>query len=222
MLYQMTTEEGFDMVDHISKLRKLQEELHLMENKVTNKDFVMILITSLPESWDQYTSAYLGLSSNKPTLKSHELVVILLEEDRQRHGRSDDSASGVAIQAKFSRGDKNSDSKRTEKKKCFNCRKEGHIKDDCWSKGGEHERKGPTRREKGGDRVNQTQGSINTSLNDVTYASQESHKFSCYDWILDLATTSHICTTREAFTNHTPLRNLPIYGLGSHPINAQG
>ena len=47
-----------------------------MENKVTDEDFVMILITSLPESWDQYTSAYLGSSSNMPTLKSHELVAI--------------------------------------------------------------------------------------------------------------------------------------------------
>ena len=81
-LYWMTAEEGFDMVEHILKLRKLQEELHLMENKVTDEDFVMILITSLPESWDQYTSAYLGSSSNMPTLKSHELVAILLEEDR--------------------------------------------------------------------------------------------------------------------------------------------
>ena len=34
------------MVEHISKLRKLQEELHSMENKVSNKDFVMILIKS--------------------------------------------------------------------------------------------------------------------------------------------------------------------------------
>jgi hypothetical protein len=31
-----------------------------MENKVPDEDFVMILITSLPESWDQYTSVYLG------------------------------------------------------------------------------------------------------------------------------------------------------------------
>jgi hypothetical protein len=53
-LYRMTANEGFDMVEHISKLRKLQEELHLMENKVPDEDFVMILITSLPESWDQY------------------------------------------------------------------------------------------------------------------------------------------------------------------------
>ncbi|KAF8226514.1 hypothetical protein L208DRAFT_1191763, partial [Tricholoma matsutake] len=76
----MTAEEGFDMVEHILKLRKLQEEFHLMENKVSDKDFVMILITSLPESWDQYTSAYLGSSSKMLTLKSHKLVAILLEE----------------------------------------------------------------------------------------------------------------------------------------------
>jgi gag-polypeptide of LTR copia-type len=64
-LYRATAEEGFDMINHISYLQKLQEELHLMDNKVTDEDFVMILITSLPESWDNYTSSYLGSSGNK-------------------------------------------------------------------------------------------------------------------------------------------------------------
>ena len=82
VLYRMEADENnFDMVEHVSKLRRLQEELHLMDNKVSDKDFVMILLTSLPESWDMYTSAYLGSSSNKPTLKSHELIAILYEED---------------------------------------------------------------------------------------------------------------------------------------------
>jgi hypothetical protein len=78
------------MVEHISKLRTLQEELHMMDNKVTDEDFVMILITSLPESWGSYTSAYLGSSSNKPTLTSHKLIAILYEEDRRWRGRSED------------------------------------------------------------------------------------------------------------------------------------
>ena len=85
-LYQASAEEGFDMVDHISYLWKLQEELHIMDNKVTDEDFVIILITSLLESWDNYTSSYLGSSGNKPTLSSHELIAILMEEDQWRKG----------------------------------------------------------------------------------------------------------------------------------------
>ena len=82
MLYRAMAEEGFDIIEHISKLRKLQEELHIMSNLVLDKDFIMILITSLLELYDNYTSSYLGSSGNKPELKSHELIAILLEEDR--------------------------------------------------------------------------------------------------------------------------------------------
>jgi hypothetical protein len=74
------------MVNHIFKLRKLQEELHIMGSPVTDKDFVMILIKSLPEAWDNYTSVYLGSSSNKPEIRSHEIIAILLDEDRRRKG----------------------------------------------------------------------------------------------------------------------------------------
>jgi hypothetical protein len=49
-LYRATAEEGFEMVGHVSRLRQLQEELHLMGSLVSDEDFVMILLTSLPES----------------------------------------------------------------------------------------------------------------------------------------------------------------------------
>ena len=53
-LYRASAADDFEMINHISKLRKLQEELHLMGSIVTDEDFVMILITSLPEAWDNY------------------------------------------------------------------------------------------------------------------------------------------------------------------------
>ena len=80
-LYRATADDNFEMVDHISKLRKLQEELHIMGSPVPDEDFVMILVMSLPESWDNYTSAYLGSSGNKPELRSHEIIAVLLDED---------------------------------------------------------------------------------------------------------------------------------------------
>jgi hypothetical protein len=36
-LYRATTEEGFDMVAHISRLRQLQEELHIFGSLVSDE-----------------------------------------------------------------------------------------------------------------------------------------------------------------------------------------
>ena len=83
VLYRATAEEGFEMIAHISRLRQLQEELHVMGSLVSDEDFVMVLLTSLPESWNNYTTSLFGSSGNKPNVRSHELVAVLLDEDRR-------------------------------------------------------------------------------------------------------------------------------------------
>ena len=221
-LYRATAEEGFDMVAHISNLRKLQEELHIMDNKVTDEDFVMILITSLPESWDNYTSSYLGSKGNKPELLSHELVAILMEEDRRRKSRNGDSA-GASLQAKYSKGQKNNNKKTDPNTECYNCHKKGHMASDCWAKGGGKEgqgpkgRKGPNR----GNKSNQAQ-ETNSNLNDVSYMALSNPKYTKFDWYFDTATTSHICTQRDAFIDYYPLQNSTIDGIGPNPAIATG
>jgi len=57
-LYRGTAEEGFDMVEHISGLLKLQEEFHIMNKIVTDNNFLIILVTSLPESWTTIHSIF--------------------------------------------------------------------------------------------------------------------------------------------------------------------
>ena len=218
-LYRATAEEGFDMVSHISYLRKLQEELHLMDNKVSDEDFVMILITSLPESWDNYTSSYLGSNSNKPTLSSHELIAILMEEDRRRKGRNNDSA-GTSLQAKHNKGKgKTTGDPNVE---CYNCHKKGHMSKDCWAKGGGKEGQGPKGR-KGPNRGNQSNQAqeTNRNLNEIAYTVQN-HNPSKYDWYFDTATTSHICTQRDAFIEYYPLENATINGIGPNPAIPTG
>jgi hypothetical protein len=83
-LYRMITDDGFNLIEHISKLRKLQEELHLMGSLIADEDFTNIQVSSLPESWDLYMSTYLGSKTDGSTLTSHKLITILLEEDRWR------------------------------------------------------------------------------------------------------------------------------------------
>ena len=60
------------MVEHISMLMGLQNDLHAMDNLVSDKDFVMILIMLLPESWDNYTGSFFGYTGNRPMIRSHE------------------------------------------------------------------------------------------------------------------------------------------------------
>src|SRR5882757_1478312 len=131
-LYRASTADDFEMVDHISMLRKLQEELHLMGSIVTDKDFVMILITSLPEAWDNYTLAYLGSSRNRPEIKSHKIIAILLDEDRRHKGRSGYSGETV-LQAKGKGKERKKENRDLE---CYNCKKKGHMVKDCGAKGG--------------------------------------------------------------------------------------
>ena len=187
-LYRASAADDFEMINHIYKLRKLQEELHLMGSIVTDEDFVMILITSLPEAWDNYTLAYLGSSGNRPELRSHEIIAILLDEDRQCKERSGNSGE-TALQAKGKRNE-NVD------KECYNCHKKGHLSKDCWAEGGGMEgkgprgRKGPNRDKK--ERSNQAE-EVNDSLNDVTYIAGRCISDSKHSWYLDSSTTSHIC-----------------------------
>ena len=47
MLFQYSADEmAFDMASHIMKLRRMQEELHLIGSVVHDNDFAMILLTS--------------------------------------------------------------------------------------------------------------------------------------------------------------------------------
>ncbi|KAJ2913904.1 hypothetical protein MD484_g6523, partial [Candolleomyces efflorescens] len=219
-LYRMKAEEGCDMVEHISSMRRLQEELHMMESLVSDEDFVILLITSLPESWDNYTSSFLGASGNKPALSSHEFIANLIEEDKRRKGWNENA--GTAMQAGKKKGQAKkggaSGSGSGSSKECFNCHKKGHVKADCWGPGGGKEGQGPKGRNK-----TQQATEVNSSLNDVAYvvnadnASFAANDSSKLDWFADSCTTSHICTTREAFTTYTPLKNATVSGIGSNP-----
>ena len=226
-LYRSIAEEGFDLIEHISKLRKLQEELHLMGSLVSDEDFAMILVSSLPESWDLYTSAYLGSKTDGTSLTSYELIAILLEEERRRKERSGDPRD-VAMHGKFAnKSDRSKKFGNDPEKECYNCHKKGHMAKECWSKGGGKEGQGPKARQKGrstggnNNRTHQAADKVNNTLMDVAYMA--GLKPATKDeWILDSATSSHISNNRMAFVDYFPLKDSTVKGIGKEPATAAG
>ena len=227
-LYRATAEEGFEMVNHISRLRRLQEEIHTMGSLVSDEDFVMILLTSLPESWDSYTTSFLGSSGNKPDIKSHELIAVLYEEDHRRKTRNGESSgTTLHVNAKDKGKSKCGHNHGNNKdKECYNCHRRGHISSECWAKGGGKEGQGPKGRKglKRGHKANQAE-EVNTSLNDCAYMAHQndqSHEISKFDWLLDSGTTSHICTTRDAFTDYYRTPGATVKGVGPGEATVEG
>ena len=130
---------------------------------------------------------------------------------------------GMSLQARgTSKGGQSGGKFDASGKECYNCHKKGHISKDCWAKGGGREGQGPRGR-KGPNRAGRTHQATEDILNNVTYmvSHDNSHQISKYDWVLDSATTSHICGIRDAFIDYTPLKDSTIKGLGT-PVTAHG
>ena len=220
-LYKMDAKDDTDLVEHIGSLRQLQEELYNMGSIIADEDFAMILLSSLPENWDQFTSSYLGSKSGDKTavLTSHELIAIILDEERRQKRRTVEGEA--AMKAKQAAA---SSSKNKKDIECFNCRKKGHVKADCWAEGGGKEGQGPKQKKGGGNRgkSNQTQDNVNETLGDVAYTSRSTGvEFSKDDWMLDSGTTSHICPNVDAFRNFEKISG-SIEGVGSNPVKVLG
>jgi gag-polypeptide of LTR copia-type len=227
-LYRTVAEEGFNMIEHIGKLRKIQEELHLQNSKVSDEDFAIILLSSLPESWDVYTSAYLGSRSNAVSITLHELIAVLLEEYRRRQERNGDPGN-VAMQSK---GPPNGGRRQKANKsdiECYNCHKKGHMIKDCYAKGGPKEGQRPKSKSGNKNRSNQAQEDVNNLLSDVAYMgipqdriyAIDNASISRYDWILDSGTTSHISPIRESFITYKEVKET-IRGIGKNPVISSG
>ena len=59
---------------------------------------------------------------------------------------------------------------------------------------------------------------MNNSLNDVAYmvspSPAHSRDISTFDWLLDSACTSHICTQHDAFSEYHAVNDVAVKGLG--------
>jgi len=127
---------------HFEWLTDLHQQLAAMGKTVPDSKYASILMGSLPPSTLSAISVAAEMSGTTPT----PAIVTKLATDEYdqctlRGGKAQDEAFATVADARR-RGKKQVE--------CFNCHKKGHVKADCWARGGGKEGQGPRRRGGGG------------------------------------------------------------------------
>jgi hypothetical protein len=168
-------DEKADVCAYLAKLQQMHNNLTLMGEVLPDDRFQAIILGSLPASYDTFLTAISSQLNPMPfpmglavmtvsgvTIPAHEIIVSppkissnnLMEVVGQeadccaiKSGNSKKDENDVAFSASTSfKGGKRGGGKSNIE--CYNCHKKGHMKADCWAKGGGKEGQGPKGKEK--------------------------------------------------------------------------
>jgi hypothetical protein len=154
-LVHLRLAEGADVRSHFNDLVAMKKDLSACGDIIGDVDFLNILMASLPRSWDGYIGSMRGMMSlREEPVKPRDFMTHVIEEferrtltNAKRGGK--EKANDFALTT-------STDDKNRKKIECFNCKKKGHRKADCWAKGGGKEGEGPKSKKKGKETAKET------------------------------------------------------------------
>ena len=143
-LYALRMERGTTMTDHVNSLKTIAEHLESLDDEVAEKDLVKILISSLPDSYNNLITAL-------ESVKEHELTWTYVRdraineyERRKGDGKPkknnlDDALFSKNDYVRKKKGGSHIKSEQQQnnnktKFKCHYCHEKGHFIKDCKKK----------------------------------------------------------------------------------------
>lgn len=224
-LYRLTADDSTDIAEHVKQMRQVHQELSIMGVEVSDEDFLGLLMTSLPEGWDNFSNTYFTANAtgiNKIT--SDEFISAINDELRRRSARA--TTSDTALKAYASNSYSGSrphngtrQGNQNTKTKCDNCGRGGHSKADCWSKGGGKEGNSPWKQKRQA-RKKDTANKADDNMSSVDIAYMASDDFVMPEehsrdaWWLDSCANQHVCVNKSLFTSYTKQWDRKIGGIG--------
>jgi len=128
---QWCAEKG-DVCAHFDKMITLHEELASLGHSIDPDDFAVMLISSIPMSYDSTISAM--TTSTKITcldLTPDVIMTTLIDNYDRRQSKSGKKSMSSGEDATYS-----ASSSKKFSGNCHNCQKKGHKAEDCWEEGG--------------------------------------------------------------------------------------
>jgi hypothetical protein len=147
--YSLKAEEEDDLSMHITDMINKRNELDIMGCEIPDHEFKAMLVMSLPKSWENWTSSYLGAHADKgmesDKIKGYtaqELMSIIINEFNRRkkndtqekgyYAKAETNGKKRKVEKKLEKPDKG---KNCEREKCRVCGRTNHPTDNCRWKG---------------------------------------------------------------------------------------
>jgi len=141
-LFNMKMSEGGSVADHLNEFNTVTNQLSSVKVDFDDEVRALLILCSLPESWNGLVMAVSNSVSGSNTLKFDDVVGVILSEEMRRkstgetlgnalnmenRGRQKDRGKGSGNHGNSRKGRSKS---RLGKIECWNCGKKGHLKKD--------------------------------------------------------------------------------------------
>ncbi|GFY86925.1 hypothetical protein Acr_05g0005640 [Actinidia rufa] len=192
------------VAEHTSEFQSLVNQLTSVDLQFDNEMQALLLLSSLPESWETLVVSLSNSAPNGKLTTSMVMDALFNEEARRREMGSTDQSESQALVSEGSRergrGQGRGLHRGTRKGRwrsqargrtvrCFYCDQEGHIKRDC-------------PKYKAQDQSSNTAATVVMADDDeidVLLAASDDEKS---DWVLDSDSAYHLCRDREVFSTY--------------------
>ncbi|CAA7032610.1 unnamed protein product [Microthlaspi erraticum] len=191
-LFALRMDEGTQLRDHLDQLNTLLLELRNIDVKVEDEDAALLLLVSLPLSYEHYVQSFIN---GKDTITLEEVRSSLHSRELRHQASGTDTynqAAGLFVSG--GRGHRRDNKKFSSKGPkpddvCNYCKEIGHWKSDC-----------PKKKKKQSEFAAVAEGD-NMSEEDIALvAAGDTHQSDA--WVLDTGASCHMCPRREWFSTY--------------------
>jgi len=181
-LFGLRMKEGASLKEHLDELNSILMELRDIDVKMEDEDVAMILLASLPPSFENFVSS---LTVGKDCIILEEVKSSLFSRElrHKASGNDDESASRLTASQKDKQKKKFKKGKIDPRDICNYCKESDHWKKDY-----------PKKRNKNSSAAIVQDDSLDESLVLATDSHQQRHS---EQWILDSGCSFHMCPHKE-------------------------
>ena len=141
-LFNLRMTEGASVAQHLNELNTITTQLSSVEIEFDDEVRALILLSSLPDSWNATVTAVSSSSGNSKLKFDDVRDLVLSEEIRRRESGETSNSSALHTESRGRTSERNSNRGKSKSRRgksrwgrkdfnCYNCGKKGHFKKDC-------------------------------------------------------------------------------------------